>query len=217
MPSTETRLNQDEILVSRVLIVEGEDSLYFWARACKIFTQNPIQVFFFQGNGNLRRFLKTFAARAEFGIVESLAIIRDAETDPQAAIDSIKSSLQNANLPVPDSPFTFAEGTPRTAFLLQPGFATDAAGNRVYLTGTLEDLCLMTVEGDPCLNCVAQYIECIEGLNEPMRWRHKMRLHAFLAGKDSYVGAKIGEAAHQGAWEWNHVALESYRSLLAAM
>ena len=217
MPSANAKLNQEAILVSRVLIVEGEDALYFWARACKIFTENPIQVFFFRGNGNLRRFLKIFAARRDFGRVESLAIIRDAETDPQAAIDSIKSGLQNANLPVPDFPFTFAEGTPRTAFLLQPGFATNAAGNRVYLPGTLEDLCLITVEGDPCLDCVAQYIECIEGLNEPMRWRHKMRLHAFLAGKDAYVGAKIGEAANQGAWDWHHVALAPYRDLIAAM
>ena len=217
MPSADMKLNQEDILVSRVLIVEGEDALYFWARACKIFTANPIQVFFFQGNGNLRRFLKTFAARTDFAGVESLAVLRDAETDPEAAINSIKAALQNANLPVPDAPFTFAEGTPRTAFLLQPGFATDAAGNRVYLTGTLEDLCLKTVEGDACLDCVAQYIECVIGLSEPMRWRHKMRLHAFLAGKDKFVGAKIGEAANQGAWDWDHAALEPYHNLLAAM
>ena len=214
MPAPRFTEKNSPIRKSRVLLVEGIDAYYFWIRACEAYTENEIEVFDFGGNQDLRRFLDIFRDRPNFDAVTSLAIIRDAEADPDAAIKSVQAALQNAKLPVPDAPFTFAEGTPRTAFMLQPGFTTDAAGNRVYLRGTLEDLCLMTVEDDVCLDCVAQYIECVEARNEPMRWRHKMRLHAFLAGKDRFVGAKIGEAATQGAWDWNHAALAAYRSLL---
>ncbi len=206
-----------EVLKSRLLLVEGMDAFSFWIWACEAFTQNEVQVYDFGGNQELQQRLLTITRTPNFDSVTSLAIIRDAETDPDAAIQSVQSALRYADLPVPDAPFAFAEGTPRTVFLLQPGFSTDAAGSRAYLPGTLEDLCLMTVAGDPCLDCVANYMDCLTAAGEPMPRPHKTRLHGLLAGKDIYVGLKVGEAARVGAWDWNHAAFAGYRELIAVM
>ncbi|MDY7009543.1 MAG: DUF3226 domain-containing protein, partial [Planctomycetota bacterium] len=130
------------------------------------------------------------------------------------AIASVKHALAKAELPVPNGPFEIAEGNPKTALVLFPGL--DDSGNLIQ-TGTLEDLCLTTVENQPMLDCVDAFLSCCKDVGADMRHRHKMKLHTYLAGHDKFVGKKIGEAAQAGAWDWDHSRMKPFKQLLCAL
>ena len=111
---------------NRVLVVEGFDACRFWVCACQAWGLTEIQIINFGGNFQLARHLQALTLASGTKNIASLVIARDAETDADAAMKSIQSAMQSAGLSVPAAPFEFTEGTPRTAFLLQPGFDIDA-------------------------------------------------------------------------------------------
>ena len=142
--------------------------------------------------------------------VETLVITRDAETDSEAATRSIRSAMEAAGLPVPDTPFKFnTSGCPKTAFMVYPG--------PDQVSGTLEDLCLTTVENDPLLDCAEEFLTCATQQGEELPRKHKNKLHCFLAGKDKYVGSTIGQASYKGAWPPDHDALLPFKQVIQSM
>lgn len=85
--------------------------------------------------------------------------------------------------------------------------------NDLYDAGTLEDLCMTSVEKDENWKCVDDYLECLQK-REVLTHLHKARLHAYLAGKNGMAGMKLGEAAKAGAWDWKSVAMRDFRTFL---
>jgi hypothetical protein len=195
-----------EIKQTRLILAEGADAYYFMIWAYQAYGRTDIQVIDFGGIDDLRRFLGTLRLTDNFESVETILIARDAETDWQASIDSVRYRLQQAGLAAPETPFSFTNTLPKIGFVLFPGFE-DREETRIYLNGALEDLCLSTVANDPLMPCVDSYLDCVSTIGEIPRHRHKSRLHAYLSCKAGHAGKRLSEAAKHGAFDWEHPRL----------
>ncbi|MBF0565857.1 MAG: hypothetical protein HQK89_11485 [Nitrospirae bacterium] len=200
----------------KLLVVEGPDAYWFSIWACREFGVEGIQVLDFGGIRQLRQYLKTLPLVTGYNDVgvETIVIARDAETDQNAAIASVKGALKDAGFAVPASPLEFTNGAPRTAYYL---FSQSSETSTSPQPGTLEDLCLDTIDDPDVLGCVDRYLECLKAESRNTPRLHKSRLHAYLSGKDEFVGMKIGEAAKANAWNWNHDRLKQYKQLIMDM
>lgn len=200
-----------------LLLVEGIDAYNFFINACApnaFNTDKRIQVLNFGGIKELTRYLKNLKKRKFFDEVPAIGIIRDAETNAEGAICSIKRSLKINDFSVPPKPYCFVNGNPKVCFGLLPGSKTDGE----YDNGALEDLCLQTIENSEkvILNETDEYLTKVNDISQ-LTHEHKSRLHAYLSAKNKYVGMKIGEAAKAGAWDWNHQALDKLREMMSEL
>ena len=201
----------------KLLLVEGADAYYFFIWACQAFSVNDVQVMDFGGITNLTAYLKTLPLLFGYEQVTAIAIARDAENDPLSAVSSVKQSLRQASLPIPNESFEFTGSSPRVAFMILPGFETGAGASQILLQGTLEDLCLEILKDRSNLECVDSYIECLQSKGSEINRLHKTKLHSCLAGKNDFVGLKIGEASRAGAWDWNHKRLDKFKAIITTM
>ena len=193
-----------------LLLVEGADEKYFFIHACEAYELEHIQVMDFGGVTDLPGFLKLLKKAHGFNDVKSLAIVQDAETNAERAINDIRSALIRNEFPVPSQPFEqIGDEMISVEFGIFPGTKIENCWN----SGTLEDLCLETVSCDPLLLLADSYVDWADKLS-PIHHRHKARLHTYLSGKEKYIGLKIGEAARSGAWNWEHPVMRPFHELI---
>ena len=204
-----------QIWSDKLLLAEGTDVHRFLIYACEAFEKPDIQVIDFGGIDELRGFLKNLVEiMANFSKVKTLVIARDAETDVGAAIAKVVSALQNVNLPVPQKPFQFSSNNHiKTALMLFPG--PDQNGK--CRNGTLEDLCLTTVNDAPLLKCVDAFLQCAHKSDEDLKHPWKSRLYSYLAGKDDHAGKRLGQAAKDRVWKFNHPAMAPFKRIIQQM
>ncbi|MEW6185519.1 MAG: DUF3226 domain-containing protein [Thermodesulfobacteriota bacterium] len=206
-----------EIKENKLLLVEGADAYYFCIWAYQAFGAAGIQVLDFGGIADLSLYLRLLSHLPNFEKVSTLVIARDAEDNPTGAIKSIKSTLRKIGLPAPAEPFSFKGDKPRLAYMIFPGLVKNKGGKTSCKPGTLEDLCLAIVRQDVVMECVEEYTRCLKGKGLLIRHLHKLKLHAYLSGKNEFAGLKIGEAAKAGAWDWGHEKLEPFRKIIQNM
>ncbi len=201
----------EPIKKEKLILAEGKDAYHFFCHACNFYRETQdVQVMHFGGNDDLPNFLLDLTNMDKYDEVNTIIIARDAETDAKAATDSIKHSMKQATIPVPEKPFEYIRNaTLKTAFMIFPG--------PQQKDGTLEDLCLLTVENDPLLECVDGYLECAKAKGEQFPRIHKNRLHCFLAGRDDSVGLPIGLAFKAKVWSPEHPALEPFKRIIQEM
>lgn len=209
-----------QIETQKLILAEGMDVHGFLFHAASTFDRDDIQVFNFKGKDELRLFLENLANMENFTKVNTIIIARDADTNVQSTVQSIRSALKNAesvDLPIPTKPFQFSSANGiKTAFILFPGLDK----NGKCRAGTIEDLCLETLADDPLLNCVDTFLECAkqnQENNEELKHAWKSKLHAYLAGKDDHVGKKLGVAARNGVWKWDHPAMAPFKKIIQEM
>jgi hypothetical protein len=203
---------KQRIIKSKLLVAEGTDAHIFFIYACQVFRRDKeVQVMYFNGNTKLSSFLQELKTIEDFEKVESLVIARDAEKDASSAGESVKLSLEKAKLPCPSTPFSYATaGSQRTAFMLFPGPSCKK--------GTLEDLCLSTIQDDgDLIGCVEVFLGCVTETGEQLHQKHKNKLYTYLSGKDKYKGMKLGEATKAGAWNWGHAAFTPFKQIIQQM
>ena len=206
-----------QIEKERLLLAEGVDVHRFLIYACATYNRADIQVINFGGKDDLRRFLETLNTFEDLSKVKTLVVARDAETDVTSAVESVRSALGNIGLPVPSEPFQFQQADEtRAAFMLFPG----PDRNNQFQTGTIEDLCLATISKDPLLNCVNAFLECAkqnqEG-DEKLKHQWKIKLYAYLAGKDDHAGKRLSQAAKDNVWDWEHDAMLPFQKIIQEM
>lgn len=91
-----------------LILCEGDDAVYFMIRYLDFLQKagenefENFQALDFGGNEQLPVFIKTLQSLPNFNIVKSITIIRDAEADCAAAVQSIRSSLKGRGFPVPE-------------------------------------------------------------------------------------------------------------------
>ncbi len=204
----------EQITEPKVIVAEGADARFFCIHAIAAYGLANIEVINFGGIAELTPGLKTLQSITGFGQVQSLGVIRDAEHDFGKALESVRTSMQRSGLPLPDSDVEAASGRPRTSVFVFPGLVNE---DLQPASGTLEDLCLATIDDAPTMACVNAFIECAERAGCDVRHPHKARVHAYLAAHDKFVGMKLGEAARAGAWSWEHPALKRFRQFLRAL
>ena len=166
----------------------------------------------FGGNQEFSEFLSDLSIMDGYDEVDSIVIARDAEKDAKAAIASVQGSMEKVGMPVPQKPFEFdyaKKGTLKTAIMIFPG--------PQQKNGTLEDLCLSTVEDDPLMECVDDYLECARDKGEQLPRVHKSKLYCFLAVKDDSIGSRLGLAFEAKVWPPDHPALKPFKTIIQGM
>lgn len=196
----------NEITHSKQLLVEGRDALEFFKAFLKHLEIADFQLQNFGGITELRTFLKALRNVPGFqGKVRALGIIRDAENNPQGAIQSVTGALKATGLPVPGKAETATENTLQTSVLILPNDSKP---------GMLETLCLEAVKEDPAMQCVQQYFDCLKQQSriQPVNLT-KAQLHAFLASR-AKPDLLVGQAASAGYFPWDHSAFTQVKDFL---
>lgn len=192
------------------LLAEGADAKNFCIWACVEYGFEHIEVQDFGGIEELDNFLEMIKVVSNYDKVPAILIVRDAETNPEGAIKSVKTSLKKNNFVVPPEPYSYHPGNPGIEFAILPG--KNSSGE--YCSGALENLCMSTVETDPLWNNVDEFLKIVQQRGEKLTHLHKSRLYSYLAVKNKFVGMKIGEAAKAGAWNWEHEALSQLKQAM---
>ena len=201
----------EPIKSTKQIIVEGVDEVRVFAALGEHLHISGFQVQQYRGYPKLKGFLEGFIAQSDFGIVESLAVVADANANRAGRQQSIQNTLSDVGLPTPSAPLEFAsQGGLRVAYLVVPH---DADGTM------LEDVCLASVSADAAMKCVDEYFECLNraGASTPREVRmSKARVHAFLASRDD-PALRTGEAGERGIWQFDDDAFRPMRELLAML
>lgn len=198
-----------------LLIVEGPDDEAFFENLLKQMKLTEIDILHLRGKENYQA-LRAIAITPGFlSSVRSLGIVRDADTDPRGAFQSICSHLRNANLPEPPRARERTEGTPCVCVLILP------SENEA---GMLETLCLKAFETDAAMICTDQYFECLKQQAIPLRdeFLPKAKFQAFLASKDKLInsddfGMRLRMAFQQDWWPWDEIVFAPVKEFLQNM
>ena len=198
-----------ELRQSKILGVEGHGPKRFFEHYPKRLGITDIQVENFGGNTELRPFVKAAVLLPGFRErVVSVGVIRDAETDAQAAFQSVCGALEAARLPVPPAPITPAGDQPRVQAFILPGDGQ---------AGMIETLCLQSVEADPAMPCVEEFFRCVENSGHAMPSNPtKARTHAFLATR-AMPDLPMWTAAMHDYWDWSHPVFAPLETFLIAL
>jgi hypothetical protein len=192
-----------EIKKPKLLLVEGKEDVRFFKALLKHMLIDSVQVEETQGKTKLPNFIKTLPLAPNYENVESIAAVRDADDNPDGALQSVSNAFKSAGMNCPSGHGAFSEGRPKTGMFIMPDGVS---------SGMLEDLCLKAVLDDPAFRCVEDYFNCIAkaGVSEPKPIT-KAKLYAWLASREN-AGRLVGEAAEAGYWRWDH---EVFKKLLA--
>ena len=188
------------------LLVEGNDQRNFFEAFIDHLSLADIQIQNFGGVTDLRPFLSILVKRSGFqGTVQSVGLVRDAETSAQAAFQSVQSSLENAGLPVPNQPERRVGGSPAVTVLILPGNSRP---------GMLETLLNETFVNTPEEACINAFFECVEDSSGvPIQRPHKARAQAYLATKPE-PHLSVGVAAKRDYWDLDHPVFNRVRQFL---
>ena len=199
------RLN--EITSACQLLVEGNDARNFMeAFAEHLGISAGLQIQNFGGVDELRGFLSAFAKMPRFSDVGAIGVVRDAEMNAEGAFGSVQSSLQNANLPVPNAVGMHSGGSPDVTVLILPG------GGR---PGMLETLLCETFKGTAVDRCIDDFFQCLPE-TVPDNRLSKARVRAWIAAQEQpYVS--VGVAAKKGFMNLDHDALKPIREFLKSL
>jgi len=209
MPAKIEKPGSEPVLIKHphLLIVEGlEDARFFSALIEHMRLEKvQIQIIVAGGKTEIRNRVRAIANAPGFKeMVVSLGILRDANSDPNAAFQSIRDALKAVGLPSPNCQLEVVGSKPRVGVLILPGSSP----------GSLEDLCLASVTEDPAMACVEQYFECLKKLGSLLPDNiSKAKIHVFLASRPK-AGLRLGEAAEKGYWPWNHEAFEPIKNFI---
>ena len=188
------------------LLVEGNDQRNFFEAFIEHLSLRDIQIQNFGGVNELQGFLLALANAPGFReTVQSIGIVRDAETSAQGAFQSVQSSLRNAGLSVPNQPEERAGSSPAVTVLILPGDNSP---------GMLETLLNETFANTPEDACINAFFECIEAIptvsiNNPA----KARAYAYLTTKPN-PHHSVGMAAKQRYWDLDHDVFSRVRQFL---
>ena len=191
------------------LLVEGNDQRNFFEAFIDHLSLDNIQIQNFRGVNELRGFLLVFVNAPGFReTVQSVGIVRDAETSAQAAFQSVQSSLMNAGLPVPSRPEDRTGDSPAVTVLILPG------GNR---QGMLETLLNETFADTPEEACLNAFFDCVQAIpTVSITNPDKARAYAYLTTKPN-PHHSVGMAAKQNYWNLDHPVFDQLRQLLTAL
>ena len=211
-------LNLKKIEKRHLILCEGDDAVGFLGNY--LYSQfkeqySTIQVANFGGNPELRKSLELLRVTPGFADLRSLLIIRDAEKDIQSALDQVRFALKDYHFAMPKTQGEWAEGTPRTCFLLFPYLG------RKLEAGTLEDLCLSILaenEADNVMGRIDTFLDLLrqDGLRM-FSHLHKTRLHTYFSITNKFVTKNVGLAAKEHAFNWSHPDLDPLRDCLSKM
>jgi len=212
---------KEKIVRPHLILCEGEDAFHF-IRTYLEYLEKDDDLFYdfqamnFGGNEQLSNRLQLLPNLPDYNIVKSITIIRDAEKDCNAAIQSVSSALKKHGFAVPSNTNEIAQDDKRKiAFTLFPALS-DKAEN-----GTLEDLYLKNLTESPTpdelINDINSFINNAEEKGRNILRIHKAKLYTYFALTDKYTSLKLAEAAKAGAFEFDCSEMNYLKNLLKEM
>lgn len=181
---------------------------------------NEIQIEDIGGNGELVAQLGVWKLVAGFDDLKTVGIIRDAETDADAALKSIQHCFSYNGMPKPQDCFELTanpNGGARTVFGILPGTKTD----NKWDNGTLEDLCLKILndsQSSEKIDLLSKYLEQAQvDFKYKIKHMHKARLHTYFSSNEPFIGLKIGEATKCRAFDFESNALNNFKKMFDEM
>ena len=199
-----------------LLLVEGKDEELFFKALMKhgfAGQSEKLQIIALGGKSRFRGQLLGLASAIRTHPVESLGVVRDGDEDACSALQSVVDALAAAKFSRPDCHAAFVDGKPRVGVFVMPD------GQNL---GALEALCRQSVEGEAAA-CVADYLKCLQDRDgwgtttaRNTAQRDKAFVHAYLASRKK-PGARTGEAAQQGVWNFGHSAFEPVKDFLSRL
>ena len=194
-----------EITQPYVLVLEGDEDKFFFDAYIKYLRLGEIQIVPIGGKTELRKNLSTLLKTSGHENMVSLGVVRDADLNPALAFQSVYDALQAVGLTAPIRPLLTAGENPRVTIMILPG---------ENVRGMLEDVCLMSVTGDPAMHCVEQYFQCLQKQEIPLPQNmSKAKVEVFLASRE-IAGKRLGEAAQAGYWTFADNAFDLMRHFL---
>lgn len=163
-----------------------------------------IEIRSFEGVNNLRPTLEALRGIEGFDRLTAVGIVRDAEGNGRAALQSVRDALNARNFPVPGRALERAGANPSVVILINPHDAS---------SGRFEDVCAESVRERPVMKCVEAYIGCVKGLGSGMPAREwKTRIHAYIAAQP-HPEVSLGVAAKYGYFPFDHEAFTAIKRL----
>lgn len=192
-----------------VVMVEGADDARLVDALLQHLKCDPvIQIVAAEGKTQISARLRAIRAIEGFREVRALGIIRDADDNPQGAFQSVQGALRGASLPCPSKIGTLTQETPYVGVLIIPSDKEP---------GSLEDVCLKSLQGDKRMECIEQFINCVEKQQYLIRQPSKAQMAAFLAVHEERPGISLGVAASKGVFNFEHPAFDSLKEFLQVL
>lgn len=189
---------------TKLALVEGKDEVRFYSAIVERSGFGGIEIRSFEGINNLKGTLEALRGIEGFDRVAALGIVRDAEGDGQAALQSVKGALGATGFAVPAAALQRKEGNPAVVFLINPHGKP---------AGRFEDVCAESVMDTGAMGCVEAYIHCLKALGAGIPTREwKTRVHAFIAAQE-HPEVSLGVAARYGYFPLDHGVFATIRQL----
>jgi hypothetical protein len=189
-----------------LLLVEGKDDQAVFAALAKASGIDDLQIVDMRGKDAWRKKIAGLAAAPQFAHVNRIALVRDADLDPNAAFQSAADALLNSHLPRPSRPLEVSDDARRrTSILILPG-----SGRNGALEDLLNDEISSTVFG-PCFDSLVGCLAA-EGFPAP-RQPGKARVQAFL-GVQEELAQNVTVGVRQRRFDFELPIYDQCRQLL---
>lgn len=188
----------------KIIAVEGKDDANFFNALLRHIKITDVDIREVGGKIQFRDKLPALFRTPGFSEVSIFAVIRDADNNAEAALESIKNILKKEGFNPPKKMNSFSGKSPEVGIFIMPGNSEK---------GMLEDLCLKTVENNPVMTCVKPFIESCLKLQSPPSNIAKASAQAFLAAMPEIVNS-VGVGAEKGYWNFNSPMLDELKRFL---
>jgi hypothetical protein len=193
--------------MKKIVFCEGKDDVAVVRGLAKHLGLN-IEVESFDGKNKLATLLRSLSTRPDFAQqkVAAMAILRDADTDANAAFASVRDALRQNHFEPPAADGTFSESTTRVGV-----FIVGVNGR-----GMIEDVCLNSVRDQPEFSCVGDYFDCIAKKSPRRSFSSKAQVRVWMASREDSE-FYVGKAAEKGYWPWESPAFDSLKKFLRGL
>ena len=187
----------------KLIAVEGQDEVHFFNELIKFIGTSDIEVWEVGGKTQFKSKFAGFINLRGFDELESIAFVCDADNTNSRSAETSFSSLCriienvtteepsfSGNIVLPSGMGEFSEGNPKIGIYVMPNNSDG---------GMLENLCLNSVEDDPAMVCVNNFLECALQLEKKPKNIPKAKVQTFLASKEKIVN-RLGLGAKKGYW-----------------
>lgn len=200
-------MGNTEITASKVVFVEGKDDRYVVEKLLEEEGLDGIQVVELEGKEKLIKLLSSKAVRG-LDEVEVLAVMIDADRDPDAAFQSICLAFNKAGLPSPQRPFDVLQGKPSVVVYVLPDGKSQ---------GMLEDLFAESINDLPESECIRDFLDCVEKIKgSSLRNRSKGTVYSYIATSER-PQLRLGHAVASSQIGLSHPAFDLLRSSLRSL
>ena len=198
-------IEKNRVRKARLLLVEGDTDVDLFLRLCQREGISNIQIVPYYGKNNFRNVLGVLRVQSGFEAVNHLGIVRDADTDAQAALRSVQDALAHTGLPLPGQSVTWGEGALRTLIQIMPPGRSE---------GCLETLLWRAIP-ESIASCIDDYIKCTR-VPSPGSRHAKARVYAYIATQKK-PELRLGESARAGYWDFDHPAFDPLKEFIRCL